>query len=964
MKISRTLVCILVAFVLWLSPKHVTAQDMEWNLVSETGPSARSYSAIAYDSNRDTIVLFGGSGGIYQGKNDTWEWNGESWEEIFTATTMPILVSAKMVFDEDRNVIVLFGGMGEVNGSEVNDTWEYDGIDWTKIETPDKPPVRNGAGMIYDTYRNRVVVFGGSISGGPHVWDMWEYDGANWYPMNPIPPEFTSRKFFGMAYDKKNDEYVVFGGRDDTQLDLDETWIWNETNGWSQKYPETAPPSRSHMSMVYDEQREKIVMFGGGIVNDPLNDTWEWDGENWQQIETEIAPSPRVAYAIAYNSNHGSTILFGGNQGTFTTQLNDTWIYGVSDPVLSLEPSHTTVHRGQELELAVEISDASTTLGYRIGIQYNPALITYVTGSATINGTSCELWHGPFVNDASSSGQLICTAASKGDPLGDGKASLIKFRMLVDDAIALADETIIDITFDSSLTSINEGDLSIDLFSWQTSVFGPNHQPSFDGGANQSVLEDAGPQEIPNWATNISAGPPYEASQTLWFDIETSNPTLFFASPTIDVTGTLRFTTAADAYGISDVTATLFDSGGTANGGINASTPFNFIISATPVNDAPWFIKGATIAFVNDPVAPKEYIHWATQINAGTYEIAQTLHFMTDNDQPALFSVQPAVDIPSGTLSFTPAADAHGVVNASVALYDDGGQEYGGIDRSATEEFKIISFPKYLWGDMNDNGTVGSVDASLILQYDVSRITYFPAFPPSEYPEYYQQYYTEYFPMPVEDDPFFTPSGDVNWDQTIATVDASLILQQYALLIDSFPADTNEDNWGPDYTPGGKTTKRSRDRGYAVDRELTASVTSAPDGKSWIVRFAVDDASELCGVKLGLQFDPSKVAVVEEDACLLVKDAMSLMATNASQEGSFILAGALGVPMDGSLTHPTDVVSVRFKWIGEEEPSGSVLVQVDERLSRLNDGAIPLSASSVKTIDLLSETSIAGWMMY
>ncbi len=117
--------------------------------------------------------------------------------------------------------------------------------------------------------------------------------------------------------------------------------------------------------------------------------------------------------------------------------------------------------------------------------------------------------------------------------------------------------------------------------------------------------------------------------------------------------------------------------------------------------------------------------------------------------------------------------------------------------------------------------------------------------------EYYQQNYVKYFPAPVEDDPIFTPAGDVNWDQTIATVDASLILQQYALLIDYFPADTNEDDWGPDYVPGGKLARRERS-GYVVDRELSASVIAGPDGKSWVVRFAVDDASGLCGVKLGV----------------------------------------------------------------------------------------------------------------
>ncbi len=601
------------------------------------------------------------------------------------------------------------------------------------------------------------------------------------------------------------------------------------------------------------------------------------------------------------------------------------------NPELSHQPTNPTVYRGQEIEVTAEISEATNVIGYRIGVNYNPAVIKYVSGSATIAGTSCALWYGPFVNDASATGQLICTAASEGDPLGAGPGSLLKFRMLVDDDSSLADGTIIDVTFSvetnnpalfaagpainptgtlSFTTALNANgvtEATVVMFdsggtenggihdsapyNFIISVTAVNDAPSFIPGATPTVLEDAGPQTLVAWATGIIAGQTDENWQELTFDVQTTNPSLFSATPAIDATGTLTFTSAPDAFGIADVSATLRDNGGTLNGGINKSFLHNFIISVTPVNDVPWFIKGATIAIVNDPVAPREYIEWAT------------------------------------------------------------------------EEFKIISFAKYLWGDMNDNSTVGSVDASLVLQYDVGTISYFPAFPPSEYPEYYQQNYVEYFPAPVEDDPIFTPAGDVNWDQTIATVDASLILQQYALLIDYFPADTNEDDWGPDYVPGGKLARRER-TGYVVDRELSASVIAGPDGKSWVVRFAVDDASGLCGVKVGVRFDASQVAVVEEDACLLVNDRMSLVATNASQEGLFVLAGALGVPIGGSLTHPTELLSLRFKWIGNYEPSGSVLIEVDEGLTRLNDGGAPLSADSVKVLDLLSGTAVSGWMVY
>src|SRR5262249_43670296 len=58
-------------------------------------------------------------------------------------------------------------------------------------------------------------------------------------------------------------------------------------------------------------------------------------------------------------------------------------------------------------------------------------------------------------------------------------------------------------------------------------VLSVNDAPSFTKGPNQSTLSNAGPQSVPNWATNISAGPPDEAGQALNFVVSNNNPSLF-----------------------------------------------------------------------------------------------------------------------------------------------------------------------------------------------------------------------------------------------------------------------------------------------------------------------------------------------------------------------------------------------------------------------------------------------------
>jgi hypothetical protein len=66
-------------------------------------------------------------------------------------------------------------------------------------------------------------------------------------------------------------------------------------------------------------------MFGGrdGSGND-LNETWAWDGFTWTQISIRgPSPSPRSGPAMTFDAAHSGILLFGGVQGT--TALTDTW---------------------------------------------------------------------------------------------------------------------------------------------------------------------------------------------------------------------------------------------------------------------------------------------------------------------------------------------------------------------------------------------------------------------------------------------------------------------------------------------------------------------------------------------------------------------------------------------------------------------------------------------------------------
>jgi hypothetical protein len=106
-----------------------------------------------------------------------------------------------------------------------------------------------------------------------------------------------------------------------------------------------------------------------------------------------------------------------------------------------------------------------------------------------------------------------------------------------------------------------------------------NDAPSFTIGADQSVPEDAGPQSVPGFAAEISAGPADESGQRLTFLVESGNPGLFAVQPAIDAaTGQLTYTPAPDANGVAEVMVRLMDDGGTANGGVDTSPVLSFAI--------------------------------------------------------------------------------------------------------------------------------------------------------------------------------------------------------------------------------------------------------------------------------------------------------------------------------------------------------------------------------------------------
>ncbi|MFU8802307.1 MAG: hypothetical protein ACNA8W_00720 [Bradymonadaceae bacterium] len=296
-------------------------------------PSPRDTPAMVYDSARGVSVLFGGNDGAY--KKDTWTWNGVGWSLKSPPTSPEPRFLHRMSYDEDRAVTVLFGGRGTDDPPILGDTWEWNGMDWTKKFPVGAPFRRIGHSMAYDASEGVTVLFGGWVGvgedGSPTMFgDTWGWDGENenWVLMHDwddIVPNLSPvpRRGSAMAYDSARGVITLFGGTEDinnANNHLGDTWewdgvTWQKVHEWASAMNDSPRPRRES-AMVYDAARGVTILLGGRDDSDTpviyYSDVWEWDGTTWKDVtDSSAAPPARYGHTLAWDASRGMTVLFG-----------------------------------------------------------------------------------------------------------------------------------------------------------------------------------------------------------------------------------------------------------------------------------------------------------------------------------------------------------------------------------------------------------------------------------------------------------------------------------------------------------------------------------------------------------------------------------------------------------------------------------------------------------------------------
>ncbi len=266
-------------------------------------PERLSGHAVTYDDARGAGLIFGGiiaadkwsTGDKRERYGDTlWTLRDATWATVeIEGASPPPRAFAAMAYDPLRDVTVLYGGQVGV-GQPCNfgckelellsDTWQLEGNRFRRVTAlGDLPPAGGGAAMFYDRAHQRMTLF---VPAGDTL-GVWHWDGTSWTKPTIGGDRPGTQKQFSLAYDPVRERAVLFGGQREIagmEVWLDETWEWDGER-FEQRLPSNSPGPLITPALTYHATRRTVVLLGS--VQRPGGShtgAWEWDGSAWQQL--------------------------------------------------------------------------------------------------------------------------------------------------------------------------------------------------------------------------------------------------------------------------------------------------------------------------------------------------------------------------------------------------------------------------------------------------------------------------------------------------------------------------------------------------------------------------------------------------------------------------------------------------------------------------------------------------------
>lgn len=326
----------------------------EWtNVTQAISPPAMAGAVMAYSSQDNRFVLFGGWNGTTLGETWVFDPVGLAWEKLATQGSPPARGDGAFAYDPRGDVFVLFGGWYDFPPGvyhRLGDTWHFylSNLTWVQISSPTSPSPRSDSAIAHDTLDRGLVLFGG-FDGSNYLGETWRYDtqAGRWTNSSPTtepPPRADGR----LAYDSRHNRFVLFAGNDFsgpnfTFHHLDDTWVYEwPGNTWTRLPLDEHPSARDYAVFAFDDEAGEFLLHGGYGERVILGDLWSFNlaQNRWIDVHVVRGPEPRFAAVGGYDSRDDLFVIFGGlgNGGL----LADTWFLRYTGAEGAVAPASLT----------------------------------------------------------------------------------------------------------------------------------------------------------------------------------------------------------------------------------------------------------------------------------------------------------------------------------------------------------------------------------------------------------------------------------------------------------------------------------------------------------------------------------------------------------------------------------------------------------------------------------------------
>jgi hypothetical protein len=281
--------------VLAVAPTPLAAQtEGTWGQVPITGSAVQTgATSVIYDPSEHRKILVCGdicNNFCFSSRVSVLNLGTNAWSEVVpTGTAPPTRFIPILVYDSSRQRIVMFGG------SYRSDTqvWELKfgaggTMSWAPLTTPDTPPaVRYGSLAGYDAVNDRMLIYGGTPS-APNEVLAFNFADDTWGVLTTTgTPPASSSSPIGI-HDAANDRFVMKIAGQTWQLGSLST-----TPTWTHFAIFEPPPSGG---TVFDSNRNRM------LVQESATREWTLDLTNpmvgWRLLTIDGPPPSDLAYPI------------------------------------------------------------------------------------------------------------------------------------------------------------------------------------------------------------------------------------------------------------------------------------------------------------------------------------------------------------------------------------------------------------------------------------------------------------------------------------------------------------------------------------------------------------------------------------------------------------------------------------------------------------------------------------------